>query len=36
MPEVLRLIGEGKSQREVAAAVGVSAMTINRWLKRPA
>ena len=32
MPEVLRLIGEGKSQREVAAAVGVSAMAVNRWL----
>ena len=36
METALRLIGEGKSQREVAAAVGVSAMTINRWLKRPA
>lgn len=35
MPEVLRLIGEGKSQREVAAAVGVGVMTINGWLKRP-
>lgn len=32
LPEVLRLIGEGKSQREVAAAVGVSAMSVNRWL----
>ena len=36
MPEVLRLIGEGKSQREVAAAVGVGVMTVNGWLKRPA
>lgn len=34
MPEVLRLIGEGKSQREVAAAVGVGVMTVNDWLKR--
>lgn len=34
MPEVLRLIGEGKSQREVAAAVSVGVMTINGWLKR--
>ncbi|MGD9773872.1 replication initiation protein [Diaphorobacter sp.] len=33
MPEVLRLIGEGKSQREVAAAVGVSHMTVCNWLK---
>lgn len=32
MPVVMRLIGEGKSQREVAAAVGVSAMSVNRWL----
>lgn len=32
MPEVLRLIGEGKSQREVAAAVGVNHATISRWL----
>ena len=34
MPQVLLLIGQGKSQREVAAAVGVSAMAVNRWLKR--
>lgn len=34
MPVVLRLIGEGKSQREVAAAVGVGVMTVNDWLKR--
>ncbi len=33
MPEVLRLIGEGRSQREVAAAVGVSQMTVCNWLK---
>ncbi|HQQ69094.1 MAG TPA: primase C-terminal domain-containing protein [Alicycliphilus sp.] len=33
MPEVLRLIGEGRSQREVAAAVGASQMTICNWLK---
>lgn len=32
LPVVLRMIGEGKSQREVAAAVGVSAMSVNRWL----
>ncbi len=32
MPEVLRLIGEGKSQREVAAAVGINHSTISRWL----
>lgn len=34
MPVVLRLIAEGKSQREVAAAVGVGVMTVNDWLKR--
>ena len=34
MPHVLRLIGEGRSQREVAAAVGVPVMTVNGWLKR--
>ena len=34
LPVVLRLIGEGKSQREVAAAVGVGVMTVNDWLKR--
>ena len=34
MPQVLLLIGQGKSQREVAAAVGVSAMAVNRRLKR--
>ena len=34
MPHVLRLIGEGKSQREAAAAAGVSAMSVNRWLAR--
>lgn len=34
MPEVLRLISEGKSQREVAAIVGVGVMTVNDWLKR--
>ncbi len=34
LPEVLRLIGEGRSQREVAAAVGVGVMTVNDWLKR--
>ena len=32
MPTVLALIGAGKSQREVAAVVGVSAMSVNRWL----
>lgn len=32
MPDVLRLIGEGKSQREVAAAVGVNHATVSRWL----
>lgn len=32
MPEVLRLIGEGKSQREVAAAVGLNHATVSRWL----
>lgn len=34
LPEVLRLIGEGRSQREVAAAVGVGVMTVHDWLKR--
>lgn len=34
MPIVLGLIGEGKSQREVARIVGVGTMTINGWLKR--
>lgn len=34
MPEVLRLIGEGKSQREVAAVVGVDQATVARWLCR--
>ena len=34
MPEVLRLIGEGKSQREVAAAVGADQATVARWLRR--
>lgn len=34
MPVVLRMIGEGKSQREVAAAVGIGVMTVNDWLKR--
>ncbi len=34
LPEVIRLIGEGKSQREVATAVGVPVMTVNNWLKR--
>ena len=34
LPEVLRLIGEGKSQRQVAAAVGVGVMTVNDWLKK--
>lgn len=32
MPEVMRLIGEGKSQREVAAAVGLNHATVSRWL----
>lgn len=32
MPEVLRLISEGKSQREIAAAVGVNHATVSRWL----
>jgi len=31
-PEVLRLIGEGRSQREVAAAVGISQKTVSNWL----
>lgn len=35
MPEVLQLIGEGKSHREVAAAVGVGQATVGDWLKRP-
>ena len=34
MPRVLCLIGEGKSQREVAGIVGVAATTISNWLKR--
>lgn len=34
LPEVLKLIGEGKSQRAIAAAIGVSVTTINGWLKR--
>jgi len=34
LPEVLRLIREGNSQREVAAIVGVPVMTINGWLNR--
>ena len=33
LPEVLRLIGEGQSQRKVAAAVGVDQATVIRWLK---
>ena len=33
LPEVLRLVGEGRSQREVAAAVGVGVMTVNGWLR---
>lgn len=33
MPEVLRLIGEGKSQQEVAAAVGINQATVSRWLR---
>ena len=32
LPEVLRLIGKGCSQREVAAAVGVSQKTVSNWL----
>lgn len=35
MPVVLRLIGEGKTQREVAAAVDVDQATVARWLKLP-
>ena len=31
-PEVLRLIGEGRSQREVAAALGISQKTVSNWL----
>ena len=31
-PEVLRLIGEGHSQREVAAAMGISQKTVSNWL----
>lgn len=34
LSEVFRLIGEGKSQREVATSVGVPVMTVNNWLKR--
>lgn len=34
LPEVLRLVGEGKSQREVATIVGVNHATISRWLRR--
>lgn len=34
MPEVLRLIGEGRNQRDVAAAVGVSQKTVSNWLTR--
>lgn len=34
MPDVVRLIGEGKTQREVAAAVGVNQSTVVRWLKQ--
>lgn len=33
LPEVLRLIGEGMSQRAVAAAVGVDQGTVGNWLK---
>ena len=33
LPVVLRLIGEGKSQREVAALVGVDNATVSRWVK---
>jgi hypothetical protein len=33
LPVVLRLIGEGKSQREVAALVDVDHATVSRWLK---
>ena len=32
LPEVLRLIGKGHSQREVAAAVGMSQKTVSNWL----
>lgn len=35
LPVVLRLIGEGKTQREVAAAVDVDQATVARWLKLP-
>jgi hypothetical protein len=34
LPKVLRLIGEGKSQREVAHIVGIGLMTVNDWLRR--
>lgn len=34
LSEVLRLIGEGRSQREVAAAVGVNHASVSRWLAR--
>jgi hypothetical protein len=35
LPQVLRLIGEGRSQREVAAFVGVDHKTVSNWLKLP-
>lgn len=35
LPMALRLLGEGKSQTEVAALCGVTQGTISNWLKRP-
>ncbi|WP_163650713.1 replication initiation protein [Modicisalibacter sp. 'Wilcox'] len=34
MPRVLDLIGQGKSQREVARALGLTQQTVGNWLKR--
>lgn len=34
MPKVLELVGQGKSQREIAEAVGVTQKTVSNWLKR--
>lgn len=34
LPVVLRLVGEGRSQREIARLLGLAPMTINSWLRR--
>ncbi|WP_299310837.1 replication initiation protein [uncultured Halomonas sp.] len=34
MPKVLELVGQGKSQREIAEALGIPRKTIGDWLRR--